>query len=55
MTITNTYRKETEPVPDNWIDLMILLAGYNPSECTECETGHMVLVRRTFRGVYKRE
>ncbi len=49
------YKKDTEPVPDNWVDLMILIAGYDPGECPECNTGHMVLVRRTFKGVCKRE
>jgi len=49
------YKKDAEPVPDNWVDLMILLAGYDPCKCSECETGHMVLVHRTFKGNKIRE
>jgi len=49
------YKKDTEPIPDNWIDLMILLEGYNPTEYLKCDTGHMVLIRRTFKEIYKRE
>ena len=49
------YKKDTKPIPDDWVELMVLLTGYDPTVCPECIIGHMVLVHRDFKGAYKLE
>ena len=44
---SNDLREETQDVPANWVDLMIMVTGEDPLICKECGKGCMVFVEAT--------
>jgi len=42
-------QKIEKVIPNNWKDILLLFTGEDPTICTECGKGHLILIYRDFR------
>jgi len=48
------YKKETTTIKNNWKDIMTHYTGQDPTECTKCENGHLILIHKSFKPIERR-